>query len=177
MLTSWMFLKRKPLMNSLHQEPSTMPLNSMKDSPQSGQSLPTQPQETRSLQSICQWTSQVQKDCFIQIPTSITILLCTKKDGSIRPCQDYQYLNSHTIKNTYLLSLISNLIDKLKGSLIFTKIDIQWGYNNVLIKPEDRWKAVFVTLLGLFKPTVIFLSYATLLPPFRHWWTTSLAIS
>ena len=79
-----------------------------------------------------------------------------KKNGSIRPCQDYQYLNSHTVKNTYLLPLISDLIDKLKGSSIFTKMDIQWGYNNVLIKPEDRWKAAFVTPLGLFEPTVMF---------------------
>ena len=35
-------------------------------------------------------------------------------------------------------------------------MDIQWGYNNVLIKPEDRWKAAFITPLGLFKPTVMF---------------------
>ena len=61
-----------------------------------------------------------------------------KKDGSIRPCQDYQYLNSHIVKNTYPLPLIFDLIDKLKGSSIFTKMDIRWGYNNVLIKPEDR---------------------------------------
>ena len=25
-----------------------------------------------------------------------------KKDGSIRPCQDYRYLNFHTVKNAYL---------------------------------------------------------------------------
>ena len=79
-----------------------------------------------------------------------------KKDGSVRPCQDYQYLNSCTVKNAYPLPLISDLIDKLKGLLIFTKMDIRWGYNNVLIKPEDRWKAAFVIPLGLFKPTVMF---------------------
>ena len=44
-----------------------------------------------------------------------------KKDGSIRPCQDYRYLNFHTVKNAYLRPLISDLIDKLKGSSIFTK--------------------------------------------------------
>ena len=79
-----------------------------------------------------------------------------KKDGLVRPCQDYWYLNSHTVKNAYPLPLISDLIDKLKGSLIFTKMDIRWGYNNVLIKPEDRWKAVFINSLGLFELTVMF---------------------
>ena len=45
---------------------------------------------------------------------------------------------------------------QVQGSLIFTKMDIQWGYNNILIKPEDRWKAAFITLLELYKPTVMF---------------------
>ena len=56
-----------------------------------------------------------------------------KKDGMLRPCQDDRYLNSHTTKNAYPLPLISKLVDKLKDSKIFTKFDIQWGYNNILI--------------------------------------------
>ena len=35
-------------------------------------------------------------------------------------------------------------------------MDIQWGYNNVHINPKDRWKAAFVTPLGLFEPTIMF---------------------
>jgi hypothetical protein len=73
-----------------------------------------------------------------------------KKDGMVCPCQDYQYVNSHTIKNTYPLLLISDLIDRLHGSRVFTKMNIHWGYNNVLIRPEDHWKAAFITPFGLF---------------------------
>ena len=40
------------------------------------------------------------------------------------PCQDYQYLNEHTIKNAYPLPLISTLINKLKGAMYFLKTDI-----------------------------------------------------
>ena len=47
-----------------------------------------------------------------------------KKDGGLRPCQDYQYLNEHTVKNTNLLPLISTLIDKLKGAKYCSKMDI-----------------------------------------------------
>jgi hypothetical protein len=35
-------------------------------------------------------------------------------------------------------------------------MDIRWGYNNVLIRPEDHWKAAFITPFGLFEPTVMF---------------------
>ena len=57
-------------------------------------------------------------------PQALPFSFIPKKDGSVRPCQDYWYLNSHTVKNAYPLSLISNLIDKFKGLSIFTKIDI-----------------------------------------------------
>jgi hypothetical protein len=48
------------------------------------------------------------------------------------------------VKNNYPLPLISQLVDKLKGSKWFTKIDLRWGYNNVHIKEGDEWKAAFV---------------------------------
>ncbi len=56
-----------------------------------------------------------------------------KKDGKLRPTQDYQYLNNWTIKNTYSLPLVSKIIDKIKasGAKYFTKLDIRWDYNNV----------------------------------------------
>jgi Reverse transcriptase (RNA-dependent DNA polymerase) len=79
-----------------------------------------------------------------------------KKDGKLRPCQDYQYLNNWTVKNAYPLPLISEIMDKIKGAKFFTKFDVRWSYNNVRIKAEDQWKAVFKTNRGLFEPTVMF---------------------
>jgi hypothetical protein len=38
----------------------------------------------------------------------------------------------------------------------YTKFDVRWGYNNVLIKRGDEWKAAFKTNRGLFEPTVMF---------------------
>jgi hypothetical protein len=61
-----------------------------------------------------------------------------KKDGKLRPCQDYRYLNDWTVKNTYPLPLISEIMDKIKGAKFFTKFDVRWGYNNVRIKAEDQ---------------------------------------
>ncbi len=34
--------------------------------------------------------------------------------------------------------------------------NIEWGYNEVLIKPKDHWKAAFITNEGLYKPMVMF---------------------
>jgi len=68
-----------------------------------------------------------------------------KKDGSLRPVQDYRRLNGAMIKNKYPLPLIQELIDKVQGAKYFTKLDIQWGYNNVRIKEGNKWKAAFRT--------------------------------
>ena len=79
-----------------------------------------------------------------------------KKDGSLRPVQDYRKLNEMTIKNRYPLPLIQELIDKLRQSRYFTKMDVRWGYNNIRIAEGDEWKAAFRTNRGLFEPTVMF---------------------
>ena len=66
-----------------------------------------------------------------------------KKSGDLRPCQDYQELNDATIKNAYPLTLVGDLLDKLKGATIFTKLDICWRHHNIRIKKGDKWKAAF----------------------------------
>jgi len=79
-----------------------------------------------------------------------------KKDGKLRPVQDYRKLNQWTIPNRYPLPLISELIHRISGKTWFTKFNVRWGYNNVRIKEGDEWKATFKTSDGLFEPTVMF---------------------
>ena len=79
-----------------------------------------------------------------------------KKDRKLWLCQDYHYLNDWTVKNVYPLPCISELMDNLKGAKYFSKMDIQWGYNNIQIRQGDKWKVAFKTNKGLFKPIVIF---------------------
>jgi len=48
-----------------------------------------------------------------------------KKDGSKRMVIDYHNLNDQTIKNNYLLPLITELIDNIGSKKVFTKMDLQ----------------------------------------------------
>ena len=70
--------------------------------------------------------------------------------------QDYCYLNKHMVKNNYPLPLIVQLVDKLQGTKMFTKVDLRWGYNNIHIEEGDEWKAAFVYHRSTFKPLVMF---------------------
>ena len=60
-----------------------------------------------------------------QSPVASPFFFIKKKDKKLQPCQDYRYLNDWTIKNAYPLSLISEIIDKLKKAKYFPKFDVQ----------------------------------------------------
>ena len=81
--------------------------------------------------------------------------------------QDYRYLNEWTIKNNYLLPLISDIVENISMKKVFTKLDLWWGYNNVWIKKGDKWKVAFMTLEGSFEPTVIFFGLTNSLETFQ----------
>ncbi len=66
-------------------------------------------------------------------PFASPFFFVKKKDGMLRPVQDYRKLNEMTIKNRYPLPLISELIDKLHSAKYFMKLNFRWGYNNVRI--------------------------------------------
>ena len=89
-------------------------------------------------------------------PMASPVFFAKKKDGGLRLIQDYRKLNNMTIKNSYPLPLISDIINKLKTAKYFTKLDVRWGFNNVRIKKGDEWKAAFRTNRGLFEPLVMF---------------------
>jgi hypothetical protein len=92
----------------------------------------------------------------------------SKKDtDALHPCQDYRYLNDGTVKNICPLPLISDLLNKLKGANIFTKLDIRWGYHNIRIKEGNKWKGAFKTNKGLFEPTVMFFGLCNSLATFQ----------
>ncbi len=51
--------------------------------------------------------------CPSKSPMASPFFFVKKKDGKLRPVQDYRKLNEMTIKNCYPLPLISELMDKL----------------------------------------------------------------
>ena len=89
-------------------------------------------------------------------PYASSFFFVHKKDGKLRPVQDYRKINAITIRNQYPLPLISDLIRDLSNAHIYTKLDVRWGYNNVRIREGDEHKAAFKTRYRLFEPTVMY---------------------
>jgi hypothetical protein len=89
-------------------------------------------------------------------PYAAPFFFIKKKDGKLRPVQDYRRLNKWTIHNQYPLPLIHQLIPRVCQKSLFTKFDVRWGYNNVRIRQGNEWKAAFITNKGLYEPSVMF---------------------
>ena len=62
-------------------------------------------------------------------PYGSPVIFVKKKDGTLRMCIDYRALNNITIKNAAPLPRIDDILDQLKGSKIFSKIDLRWAYH------------------------------------------------
>jgi hypothetical protein len=57
-------------------------------------------------------------------PYTSPFFFVKKKDGKLRPVQDYRRLNSHTVRNQYPLPLIAQLVSDLSGAWLFSKVDV-----------------------------------------------------
>jgi Reverse transcriptase (RNA-dependent DNA polymerase) len=109
-------------------------------------------------QAIEEWVHKMLKKGFIErsdSPYGHATFTIPKKDGTQQIVQDYRPVNRYTKKDTTPLPSIQDAIESLGDKVLFSKFDIQEGYNNIQLVPEDWWKAAFKTHIGLFQPTVM----------------------
>lgn len=84
-------------------------------------------------------------------PYGAPVLFVKKKDGSMRLCVDYRALNAVTVKNSYPLPKIDELLDRLHGATVFSKLDLAQGYHQVRVAEADVPKTAFRCQLGHFE--------------------------
>ena len=88
-------------------------------------------------------------------PWASPVVMVTKKDGTCRFCIDYRKLNGVTRKNAYPLPRIDESVESLGGNNWFCTLDLQSGYWQIGMHPEDREKTAFTTHRGLFEFNVM----------------------
>jgi len=59
-------------------------------------------------------------------------------------CVDYRGLNAIMAKDRYPLPYIEDLLDKLQGARVFTKLDLANGYHQVRVHSDDCHKTAFI---------------------------------
>ncbi|KMQ83515.1 integrase core domain protein [Lasius niger] len=79
------------------------------------------------------------------------VVMVKKKDGSLRFCVDYRKLNAATVKDSYPLFRIEDILDRLSGNSWFSTLDLKSGYWQVKVNPKDKEKTVFSVGSGLWQ--------------------------
>ena len=66
-------------------------------------------------------------------------------------CIDYRQLNANTVKDSFPLPRIDELMGRLQGARVFSKLDLQDGYHQIKMDAEDQYKTAFTTRYGTYE--------------------------
>src|SRR5882672_3851941 len=82
--------------------------------------------------------------CSSQSPAGAPVLFTKKKDGTLQLCVDFRNPNKLTRKDQYPIPFVTNLLDQLSSTKVYTKLDLCTGYYAALgldKSPQQRTKA------------------------------------
>jgi hypothetical protein len=83
------------------------------------------------------------------------VTLPVKKDGSKQFCGDYRPLNLQTRKDSFPMPLVDDVISQLGRSAWFTTLNLQLGFWQIRMAPEDMSKTSLITKSELYDWTVM----------------------
>ena len=99
--------------------------------PKKGSIYPLSPKEREELNEFLDENLACGKIRPLVSPQAAPVFFVAKKDGKKHLIQDYRYLNSHTVVDSYPLPDIKMLLDDLASSSYFAKFDVRWGFTNI----------------------------------------------
>ncbi len=83
------------------------------------------------------------------------VTLPVKKDGSMRFCGDYRPLNLQTSRDSFPMPLVEDVISQLGRSNWFSALDLQSGFWQIRMAPDNVKKTALITKTGLYDWTVM----------------------
>src|SRR6266404_1138547 len=123
-MTSEMSSPRKPLMSSHCRRHGTMPLISHLGLNSLAPRHPLSPAEQKELDDFLQENLVNGRIHPSKSPMGAPVFFIKKKDGLLHLVQDYWKLNKITVKNSYPLPLISDVLTHLCDTEFFTVLDL-----------------------------------------------------
>lgn len=68
---------------------------------------------------------------------ALPLVLCWKKDGNLRICTDFRWLNARTVKDAHPLPHQEDCLAALGGNLFFSTMDLTSGFYNIPLHEDN----------------------------------------
>ena len=88
-------------------------------------------------------------------PWASPCILIPKPDGSYRFCTDYRKVNQVTVRDSFPLPRIDEIVDSIGRGKFISSIDLLKGYYQIRLTPRATKISAFVTPFGLFQYKVL----------------------
>ncbi len=85
-------------------------------------------------------------DCAYSAP----VVIVKKKNGELRFCVDYRKLNAVTVRVSYPLPRIQDILGRLRAAVFYTSMDLVSGYYQHPLFEGHKNKTAFVTRTGVY---------------------------
>ena len=118
---------------------------------------PLMPGSPKALQAEKDWKELAKLGIIVPVnPNNINVWtsalhLATKPDGTYRICGDFRALNDRTLLDGFPLPNIRNFMGQIKGSSIFSKVDLVKAFHQIPLDPESQDKTTIVSPWGAWK--------------------------
>ena len=81
------------------------------------------------------------------------LVVIPKADGDIRICVDMRCANQAIERERQPIPTIEEVLQDLNGSTVFSRVDLKWGFHQILLAEESRHVTTFVTHRRLYRYT------------------------
>ncbi len=103
-----------------------------------------------------------------EISWVLPIVVVPKNNGKLRICVAFQQLHVITKKDPYPLTFIEEVLDEVVGHEVYLFLDGFFGYHQIMIAHEDRYKIVFIIDWGAFVSAIMPFGFKNA-PPTYQW--------
>ena len=87
------------------------------------------------------------------IPTSWAspLVIIPKGNNDVRLCVDMRIANKAVIRERYPIPTVDEVLLEMTSGMVFSKLDLKWGYHQIELKEESRELTTFSTHKGYYR--------------------------
>lgn len=89
------------------------------------------------------------------------MVVVPKPDGALRVCIDFRRVNLNIVNDAYPMYWIEDQLNAMGGAKVFTTLDLNKGYHQLLLHPDSKPVTAFLAPDRLFQLKVLPLGMKT----------------